>query len=1119
MNRFFCLLIFCAALLGSMSLSVRAVPFEPTLRPPELRDVRLLDGPFKTAMELNAKYLLSLEADRLLSGVRENAGLAPKAPRYGGWEKEGVAGQSLGHYLTALAQQHRATGDERFRARADYIVSELAACQARDTNGFVAAIPEGRNLFYGLKKRAGRQDGWAPWYTMHKLFAGLRDAYLLCGNQTAKTVLIKLADWADLVTRELTPAEMETMLGNEHGGMPEVLADVYAITRESKYLDLAKRFSHRQIMDPLAHGEDRLTGLHANTQIPKMTGAARIFEVSGDDYFRRVAENFWGFVVSNRTYAIGGNSDSEHFFPPEQTMQHLTSATCETCNTYNMLKLTEHLFAWKPEGRWMDYYERALFNQILGSQEPRTGMFTYFQSLKSGGFKLYSDPTNAFWCCVGTGMENHTKYGESIYASSDDALWVNLFIASEFNWTARGVKLRQSTQFPDTDATLLTLQTPKPVRFALKIRAPVWLAGPMVVRINGQTFTPAFEAGYAAIDREWQGGDRVEVRLPMALRTEPLPGSSNYFAVLYGPVALAAELGREGLKQLNLFQTDHNENIYRNTPAPVTPYFVSEPGRVLDKIEPVQGKALTFRTRRLVRPHDVTLSPYFRLHHQRSAVYFETFSPAAWEVKAGQLAAEQAERAALEARTIDDVKPGEQQSEVDHAFRGERSFSGGASPKWRDARDGGWFEYAVKVLPGRSMEAQLTYWGSDAGGREFDLLADGQLFGTETLTAAKSNEFFEKSYRISEALTRGKSRVVLRVQAKPGKTAGGVFGLRILGPNPAASSQIPKSFNNPVYSGYLADPFCWRTGDFYYAIGTRGGSSTNDPRRDVPMIKSRDLQHWENVGQVLELPPEEQGGAVWAPETAYHEGAFYLYYHADGNRKGFRVRVAASPNPEGPYHDVGLPLTDVAKNDFAIDSHAFRDDDGQWYLFYATDFTDHDATTFRGTALVVDRLLGMTRLEGKPTPVMRAHWPWQIYERNRQLRGEKADWYTLEGPGVVKRGGKYYCFYSGGNYQNDSYGVDYLVADNIRGPWTEVGRQRGPQIVRSIPGKVFGPGHHSVVSSPDGKSDYLVYHAWNPERTARQVWVDPLIWTPAGPKVERFQRRIAEMNRKADAAP
>ncbi len=1082
----------------------------------DLRDVRLLDGPFKQAMELNQQYLLFLEPDRLLSGVRQNAGLTPKAPRYGGWESQGVAGQSLGHYMTALAQQYRATSDARFRERLDYIVDELAECQAKDPTGYVAAIPNGKSVFEGLKARGGRMEGWVPWYTMHKLFQGLRDAHRFCGNEKAKQVLFKLADWADAVTRDLTEAEKETMLGMEHGGMPETLADVYALSGDPKHLAVARRFCHRFVMDPLARGEDRLPGLHANTQVPKIVGAARLYELTGEDYFRKVSQNFWDIVVTNHTFCIGGNSESEHFFPGDQFRQRLTSATAETCNTYNMLRLTEPLFAREPSARLMDYYERALFNQILGSQDPRTGMFTYFQALKPGHFKLYSNPTNAFWCCVGTGMENHTKYGAAIYSHSADALWVNLFIASELNWREKGVVVKQETQFPESEATKLTITCKQPTRFTLKVRWPAWAAS-FVVSVNGSPLNVAGQSGesYVPIEREWRDGDRVELRLPMKLHTEPLPHTPDTLAVLYGPIVLAAELGTEGFDQFNLYQTDHNQNLYRNAATPTAPVFVSEDD-FLQKIERVSGSMLAFQTKGLVKPRDVTLIPYYRMHHQRYSVYFQSFTPAGWERHEADLRAAEERRKAFEARIVDDVKPGEQQSEVDHVFKGERTFRGGSAPKWRDARDGGWFEYALKVSPDQPMELQVTYWGSDEGNREFDLLADGKVFATEKLTASKPNDFFEKVYSIPADLTRGKTSVVLRFQGKPGNTAGGVFGLRMLKPAAAAASAntfIPDSFNNPVYTGYLADPYCWYHEGTYYAVGTGKGRNKAQPNLDVPMIKSKDLQHWEEVGRVLELPPDERGGWVWAPETAFHNGTFYLYYHANGNGKGFRIRVATSKTPEGPYRDTGTPLTDVTQNDFAIDSTAFRDDDGQWYLFYATDFTNHDATTFRGTALVMDRLLDMTRLEGKPVPVMRAHWPWQIYERNRNIRGEVADWYTLEAPEVVKRGGKYYCFYSGGNYQNDSYGVDYLVADNIRGPWTEVGKQRGPQIVRSIPGKVFGPGHNSIVSSPDGKRDFLVYHAWNAARTDRQVWVDPIVWTPDGPRVERFRERIAEMSR------
>ncbi len=316
-------------------------------------------------------------------------------------------------------------------------------------------------------------------------------------------------------------------------------------------------------------------------------------------------------------------------------------------------------------------------------------------------------------------------------------------------------------------------------------------------------------------------------------------------------------------------------------------------------------------------------------------------------------------------------------------------------------------------------------------------------------------------------------------------------------------------FSEPVSATYLADPYCFFHDGEYYMVGT--GQPEAEGELVVPMMKSHDLQHWEELPRALIPAPEERGGEFWAPEIAYENGLFYLYYHSNGNKGGFHVRVGSSNTPQGPYIDNYPPLTDLAKtNHFAIDSTAFRDDDGQWYMFYATDFLDSDATTFRGTALVMDRMTSMTQLAGNPQTVMRAHWQWQVYERNRLMAGKRADWYTLEGPSVVKRGGKYYCFYSGGNYQNDTYGVDYLVAEKITGPWQEVGQERGPQIMRSVPGKVIGPGHNSIVSSPDGTQDYIVYHAWNAATTGRQVWIDPLEWTAGGPRVARFAERIAE---------
>src|SRR5579871_3005549 len=489
------------------AVTMRAEPFS-------LDSVRLLDGPFKHAQEQDLKYLLSLEPDRLLHNFRTEAGLSPKAARYGGWESMGVAGHTLGHYLSACAMMYQATADSRLKRRVDYIVAELAVCQKANGNGYISAIPGGKEIFAAIKAGDGGAigRGWVPWYTMHKLLAGLRDTYEDCGNQQARQALIALADWTLDTTHNLTDAEFAKMLDTEQGGMNEALADVYAVTGDRKYLDLARRFCHRRILDPMAEKRDILNGFHANTQIPKVIGFARIYELTGEDRYGAAARFFWDTVVQHRTYAIGGNSDYEHFFPPEQFDKHLSPETAETCNTYNMLKLTRHLFAWEPSAAWMDYYERALYNHILASQDPDTGMMTYFVSLKPGHFKVYNSPDDSFWCCTGTGMENHARYGETIYFHDAASLYVNLFIPSALTWKEKGLVVRQQTRFPEEETTRLSIECAHPVPLALKIRYPSWAKG-MTVRVNGKLRKVSAAPGsYVTISGTWRQGDRIEIR-------------------------------------------------------------------------------------------------------------------------------------------------------------------------------------------------------------------------------------------------------------------------------------------------------------------------------------------------------------------------------------------------------------------------------------------------------------------------------------------------------------------------------------------------------------------------------------------------------------------------------
>lgn len=746
----------------------------------DLADVRLLPGRFLDAQARDGAYLLFLEPDRLLHNFLVNAGLTPKAAIYGGWESEGVAGHIGGHYLSACSLMYRATGDARYRQRVDYMVSELARCQRQASDGLVTAIPDARTIFQKIAAD-GTVTGWVPWYTMHKLYAGLRDAHLYCGNATAKDVFLRLSDWAIALTANLTDDQFQAMLATEHGGMAETLADAYALTGDAKYLALAHRFTHHAVFDPLARREDRLDGLHSNTQIPKMIGYARIAELTGEPPYHTAPLFFWQTVVGNRSYVNGGNGDYEHFFPVSQFRDHVDSdCATETCCTYNMLKLTRAEFQKDPAPHYADYAERALYNDILASQAPDSGMMAYFSPIKPGHFKVYNDPVNAFWCCVGTGLENHTKYGDSIYFHGDDgrALYVNLFIPSVLNWRTQGVTVTQQTRFPEEETTRLTLTCAKPSRLALKVRCPSWTSG-LTASVNGKPVGVAAKPGaYVTLERTWHHGDTVEFRMPMALRMEPLPNAPEKQAVMVGPILLAASMGTDGMTPKS--DINGNQAPFDQRPALDPPVFVAEPAELLSKIRPVHGQPLRFRTVGLGQPQDVTLKPYFETHHERYNMYWGVYTPEAWAQHKTQLAEGEAAARALDARTVDEFRPGDQQSEVDHHLQGENSRTGSFNNRaWRDAANG-WFSFTLKAGPTAPVALLCTYWGSDAGGRAFDILVDGTLVGSQTLVGSKPGRFFDVTYPIPAALTAGKSAVTVKIQAKPGMLAGGLFGCRMV---------------------------------------------------------------------------------------------------------------------------------------------------------------------------------------------------------------------------------------------------------------------------------------------------------------------------------------------------
>ncbi|MFH1266494.1 MAG: glycoside hydrolase family 127 protein, partial [Planctomycetota bacterium] len=528
-----------AAALKPVALSARAF---------DLKQVRLLDGPFRDAMERDRRYLHELESERLLYPFRVNAGLPAPGEPMGGWEQTEVRGHTMGHYLTACALMVASTGDEKLKAKADAIVAELAKCQeALGPSGFLSAFPESF-----IDRVEAIEPVWAPYYGVHKIMAGLVDMYVHCGNRQALEMADRIAAWSKSRCDKLDDDHVQNMLNHtEQGGMNDVLANLAAATGNADYLALSRRFVQNSYNEPLAAGRDELKGQHVNSFVPNMIGTARLYELTGDPVDHGIATFFWDQVTSARCYSTGGTSFHEHWrSDPHQLADQLGHQTQETCCTYNMLKLTRHLFTWSPEPKYADYYERALWNSILATQDPQTGMMMYFVPLASGYWKYFNTPRDSFWCCTGTGLENHAKYGDSIYFHDEAGLWVNLFIASELDWSDRGVRIRQETRFPEEEGTSLVVHAEKPVRLAIRVRVPGWATRGVGVSLNGEPLDLEAEpASYLVVDREWSDGDRLDVELPMSLWAWPMPDDPTLLTVMYGPLVLAGKLGGEGLSE------------------------------------------------------------------------------------------------------------------------------------------------------------------------------------------------------------------------------------------------------------------------------------------------------------------------------------------------------------------------------------------------------------------------------------------------------------------------------------------------------------------------------------------------------------------------------------------
>jgi DUF1680 family protein len=615
-----------AGLADTMFASASVKPVVPVQAFPfSLKNVRLLDGPFKAAMERDLGYMMSLDNDRLLHMFRVTAGLPSTAEAYGGWEKADVElrGHTIGHFLSASALMYASTGDGRVKAKAEAIVAGLAECQkALGPSGYLSAFPE---TFFDRVESV--RSVWAPYYTIHKIMAGLVDMFEHCGSGRALEVVEGMARWVKSRTDRSDRAHMERVLNfTEQGGMNEVLANLYAITGKAEYLATARRFDERHYTEPLSRSIDKMKGEHANSFIPNIIGAAREYEMTGDPVLRALTTFFWNEVTGARCFVTGGTSDNEAWeSDPYQLCEELGRDSHESCCTYNMLKLTRHLFSWEAAAKYADYYERALWNGILPTQNPDDAMMMYYVPMLAGMYRTFMKPYDSFWCCTGTGMENHAKYGDSIYFHDGDGLFVNLFLASELDWKEKGVKVRQETRFPDEPKTTLTIGAARPVPLALHVRVPGWAAGVCSVRINGKKLeASASPSSYLTIARTWKNGDRVEVDLPMKLRLERLPDRPDVAAVLYGPIVLAGRLGgTEGLSPDKVYGKYGPEG----DPVAVPKFDVGNAAPLEAWIKPVAGNPLTFRTVKAGKPDDVTLVPFYKLFGERYAIYWQVGEP------------------------------------------------------------------------------------------------------------------------------------------------------------------------------------------------------------------------------------------------------------------------------------------------------------------------------------------------------------------------------------------------------------------------------------------------------------------------------------------------------------
>ena len=763
---------FILALLLSVSLGKAQNRQQVSYFP--LQDVKLLNSPFLQAQQTDLHYILSMNPDRLLAPFLREAGLTPKAPSYTNWENTGLDGHIGGHYLSALSMMYAATGDTAVYNRLNYMLNELHRAQQAVGTGFIGGTPNSLQLWKDIKAgniRAGGFDlngKWVPLYNIHKTYAGLRDAYLYAGSDLARQMLVDFTDWMIDITSDLSDEQIQDMLRSEHGGLNETFADVAEITGDKKYLELARRFSHKLILDPLIKEEDKLTGMHANTQIPKVIGYKRIAELSQDDKnwnhaaeWDHAARFFWNTVVNHRSVCIGGNSVREHFHPSDNFMSMLNDVQGpETCNTYNMLRLTKMLYQDSPETNFADYYERALYNHILASQEPEKGGFVYFTPMRPGHYRVYSQPETSMWCCVGSGLENHTKYGEFIYAHQKDTLYVNLFIPSQLTWKEKGVTLTQETRFPDDGKVTLRIDKAPKKGITLKIRQPQWTGHSKEynVKINGKNEASIVEenSNYLTLHRKWKKGDVITFNLPMKVSLEQIPDKKDYYAFLYGPIVLAASTGTGHLDGLYADDSRGGHIAHgKQIPLQEVPMLIGNPESIRNSLHKKDDNQLIFTFDGNVYPAQnktLELIPFFRLHNARYAIYFRQANEEQFKIIQKEMATAERKATELANQTVDLIFPGEQQPESDHGIQYEQAETGTNKDRhFRRAK--GWFSYNLKVKE-EAGRIRITIQKNDRN-KVAILLNNNKLAVNPTISEADKDGFITLSWLLPQKLKSG----------------------------------------------------------------------------------------------------------------------------------------------------------------------------------------------------------------------------------------------------------------------------------------------------------------------------------------------------------------------------